>query len=67
MRKEMLVKEASPRDILVKYGMDSLESAFLKLCCSQETKQVLTIHFEIFEFKSIVYVYDDNDVTDVNS
>lgn len=67
MRKGMLVEEASPRDILVKYGTDSLESSFLKLCCSQETKQVLSIHFEIFEYKRIVYVYDDDVITVVNS
>ncbi|KAL5245483.1 hypothetical protein ACI65C_012893 [Semiaphis heraclei] len=35
MRNGLIVEEGPPQDILVKYGTDTLESAFLMLCCNQ--------------------------------
>ncbi|XP_022175207.1 ABC transporter G family member 23-like [Myzus persicae] len=35
MRNGLIIEEGPPQDILVKYGTDTLESAFLTLCCNQ--------------------------------
>ncbi|XP_060878331.1 ABC transporter G family member 23-like [Metopolophium dirhodum] len=37
MRNGLIIEEGPPQDILVKYGTDTLESAFLTLCCNQRT------------------------------
>ncbi|XP_025415790.1 ABC transporter G family member 23-like isoform X1 [Sipha flava] len=36
MRSGIIVEEGSPQDILYRYGTDSLESAFLTICCNQQ-------------------------------
>lgn len=41
MRNGLLVEEGSPREILNKYSADTLEAAFLTLCCNQEIVEVL--------------------------
>ncbi|KAF0762245.1 ABC transporter G family member 23-like [Aphis craccivora] len=35
MRNGLIIEEGPPQDILVKYGTDTLEAAFLTLCCNQ--------------------------------
>lgn len=40
MRKGVLVEEGSPRDILAKHSTDSLETAFLTICCKKEEDKV---------------------------
>ncbi|XP_060841940.1 ABC transporter G family member 23-like isoform X1 [Rhopalosiphum padi] len=37
MRNELIIEEGPPQDILVKYGTDTLEAAFLTICCNQRT------------------------------
>ncbi|CAI6347958.1 unnamed protein product [Macrosiphum euphorbiae] len=37
MRNGLIIEEGPPQDILIKYGTDTLESAFLTLCCNQRT------------------------------
>ncbi|XP_050542641.1 ABC transporter G family member 23-like isoform X2 [Daktulosphaira vitifoliae] len=39
MRNGILIEEASPREIITKYNADSLEAAFLNLCCNQDAKK----------------------------
>lgn len=41
MRGGIIVEEGSPKDILSRCGTDSLESAFLTLCCNQKSKKVI--------------------------
>lgn len=41
MRNGKIIEEGSPQNILVKYGVDTLEVAFLKLCCNKEENQVI--------------------------
>lgn len=45
MRNGILVEEGNPRDILIKYNTESLESAFLTLCYDQDSNKVLVILF----------------------
>lgn len=40
MRNGILVEEDSPNDIIVKYNVESLETAFLKLCYDQDLNKV---------------------------
>lgn len=40
MRSGEIIEEGSPKDILVKYNTDSLESAFLTLCYDQDKNKV---------------------------
>lgn len=35
MRNGILLEEGSPEDILLKYNSESLESAFLTICCNE--------------------------------
>lgn len=44
MRSGKLIEEGSPQDILHKYNTDTLESAFLTLCRSEEIIQVSYIY-----------------------
>lgn len=46
MRNGEIVKEGSPQDIMSDYNTDSLESAFLVICCNQGTNEVL-LYFKI--------------------
>ncbi|XP_060879231.1 ABC transporter G family member 23-like isoform X2 [Metopolophium dirhodum] len=39
MRNGVLVEEGAPKDIISKYGADSLESAFLTLCSKQDANE----------------------------
>lgn len=41
MRNGKIVKEGSPQDILTDYNTETLESAFLIICCNQDTNEVL--------------------------
>ncbi|VVC27530.1 Hypothetical protein CINCED_3A011626, partial [Cinara cedri] len=41
MRNGVLVEEGSPQFILAKYNTDTLESAFLKLCCNQNENHIV--------------------------
>lgn len=41
MRNGVLIEEANPMDILIKHGSETLEEAFLMLCCNQEKNNVL--------------------------
>lgn len=40
MRKGVLIEEGSPQDILAKHRTDSLETAFLTICCKKEVDKV---------------------------
>lgn len=40
MRNGVLIEEGEPCNILTKYETDSLESAFLSVCCKQEEHKV---------------------------
>jgi hypothetical protein len=40
MRNGVIIEEKSPQDILTKCNTDSLESAFLELCCNQDKNEV---------------------------
>lgn len=52
MRNGVLIEEASPQYILNKYDTDSLESAFLALCCKRQENRVSL-------FKFIKYILND--------
>jgi len=54
MRNGLIIEEAPPQDILVKYGTDTLESAFLKLC-SNQTTITKVLYLDIFKYKCIIY------------
>lgn len=55
MRNGLLVEEESPREILFKYSTNTLEAAFLALCCNQKMIKVLPL--DVFYFYCIIYVY----------
>jgi len=55
MRNGLIIEEGPPQDILVKYGTDTLESAFLTLCCNQRTI-IKVLYLDIFKYKYIIYV-----------
>ncbi|VVC25930.1 Hypothetical protein CINCED_3A000710 [Cinara cedri] len=40
IRNGILVEEGSPQNIITKYRRNTLEEAFLSLCCSQETNEI---------------------------
>lgn len=40
MRNGVLIEEGSPQHILDKYETDTLESAFLTLCCKRDANAV---------------------------
>lgn len=54
MRNGLIVEEGPPQDILVKYGTDTLESAFLMLCCNQRPI-IKVLYLDIFKYKYIIY------------
>jgi len=54
MRNGLIIEEGPPQDILVKYGTDTLESAFLMLCCNQRTI-IKVLYLDIFKYKYIIY------------
>jgi hypothetical protein len=55
MRNELIIEEGPPQDILVKYGTDTLESAFLTICCNQRTI-IKVLYLDIFKYNYIIYV-----------
>lgn len=52
----MIVTEGAPGDILTTYSADTLETAFLKLCCAQDQK--ITQVFFIFLTYSVSFFVD---------
>jgi len=54
MRNGLIIEEGPPQDILVKYGTDTLESAFLTLCCNQRTI-IKVLYLDIFKYKYIIF------------
>jgi len=55
MRNGILVEEGSPRDILTKYGADSLEASFLILCRAKKTNEVL--EFSLLNTHRYIYIF----------
>lgn len=50
MRNGQIIEEGSPQYILLKYDTDTLEAAFLTLCCNQENNKVFFLYFEVFYY-----------------
>lgn len=48
MRNGVIAEEGSPKDIIAKFNSDSLESAFLSVCFTQEKYKVFKI--DIFKY-----------------
>jgi len=48
MRNGLIIEEGPPQDILVKYGTDTLEAAFLTLCCNQG-RIIQVFYLDIFK------------------
>lgn len=46
MRNGKLIEEGSPQEILSKYNVNTLETAFLTLCHSREINQVLYLTYK---------------------
>lgn len=55
MRNGLIIEEGPPQDILVKYGTDTLESAFLTLCCNQRAITEV-LYLDIFKYKYILFM-----------
>jgi len=47
MRNGVLLEEGAPKDIISKYGSDSLESVFLTLCSYQDTNEAPKVYFDV--------------------
>lgn len=57
MRNGILLEEGSPQYILTKYGEDSLETSFLKLCYAQQNNEVATYWFSILISVSYLIIF----------